>query len=155
MQTQNISTAKNVKDVGLIIIDEIVNLYLIEIGSETKNSKLNDQLTHILALLSKIVKDYGISVLLLNSFANKQEKSEKSDKTDKFLAVPHGGKVIDYWVNTEIQLKRTPQPSRMIFNLKKDSNVWHIIMLLNIINFGTPFEIGWIKQLKNIYKLKI
>lgn len=100
--------------VGLIIVDEIASLYLLEMGSDEKNSGLNHKLTYQLATLAQINLKHQIPILLLNSY------STKKDEQDNYLDVPHGGKIVDYWVQLEIKIERTAHFSKRLCTCTKN-----------------------------------
>jgi len=118
-QIQQLKTFFARQQVGLIVCDEIARLYLQEMGSEKKNELLNHQFTLLLGTLAKIAHSQNIPVLLINTFSNKLD-----EEMDKNTAIPHGGKIIDYWTQLnpvsagiEFSVMRTPQPSRMKFSI--------------------------------------
>jgi archaellum biogenesis ATPase FlaH len=119
LQIQQLKTFFAHQQVGLIVCDEIALLYLHEMGSEKKNESLNQQFTLLLGTLAKIAHSQNIPVLLINTFSNKLD-----EETDKNIAIPHGGKMIDYWTKLnpvsagiEFSVMRTPQLSRMKFSI--------------------------------------
>jgi len=119
LQIQQLKTFFARQQVGLIVCDEIARLYLHEMGSEKKNESLNQQFTLLLGTLAKIAQSQNIPVLLINTFSNKLD-----EETDKNTAIPHGGKLIDFWTQLnhmsagiEFSVMRTPQPSRMKFSI--------------------------------------
>ena len=119
LQVQQLKTFFGHQQVGLIVCDEITRLYLHEMGSEKKNVSLNQQFTLMLGTLANIARTQNIPVLLINTFSNKLD-----DETDKNFAIPHGGKMIDYWTRLnpmsagiECSVTRTPQLSRMKFSI--------------------------------------
>ncbi len=114
LQIQQLLESFKQNKVGLIIVDEIASLYLLELGKELKNAQLNQDLTLILATLKKIQTEYQIPVVLLNTFSIKQNEKNIS------RVVPHGGKIIDYWTSFEVKIDRTPQISRMTFSITKN-----------------------------------
>ena len=120
LQIQQLSTYFKEKKVGLLIIDEIVSLYLLELGKEAKNEKLNQDLVLLLATLKKIQVEYQIPILILNTFSIKQNEKKESE------VVPHGGKIIDYWTSFEIKIDRTAQVSRMKFSIIKNKDFFEI-----------------------------
>ena len=75
LQIQQLLESYKHNKVGLIIVDEIATLYLLELGKEMKNAQLNQDLILILATLKKIQTAYQIPVVLLNTFSIK--KNEK------------------------------------------------------------------------------
>ena len=115
LQIQQLLESFKQKKVGLIIVDEIASLYLLELGKELKNTQLNQDLILILATLKKIQTDYQIPVVLLNTFSIKQNEENISQ------VIPHGGKIIDYWTSFEVKINRTPQMSRMKFSITKNN----------------------------------
>ena len=114
LQIQQLLESFKYNKVGLIIVDEIATLYLLELGKELKNAQLNQDLILILATLKKIQTEYQIPVVLLNTFSIKQNEKNISQ------VIPHGGKIIDYWTSFEVKIDRTPQISRMKFSITKN-----------------------------------
>ena len=114
LQIQQLLESFKQNKVGLIVVDEIASLYLLELGKELKNTQLNQDLTLILATLKKIQTEYQIPVVLLNTFSIKQNEKNISQ------VIPHGGKIIDYWTSFEVKIDRTPQMSRMKFSITKN-----------------------------------
>ncbi len=116
LQIQQLLEFYKEKKVGLIIVDEIASLYLLELGKELKNAQLNQDLILILATLKKIQTEYQIPVVLLNTFSIKQNEKNISQ------VIPHGGKLINYWTSFEVKIDRTPQISRMKFSITKNKS---------------------------------
>ena len=114
LQIQQLLESFKQNKTGLIIVDEIASLYLLELGKELKNTKLNQDLILILATLKKIQTEYQIPVVLLNTFSIKKNEKNISQ------VIPHGGKIIDYWTSFEVKVDRTPQLSRMKFSITKN-----------------------------------
>ena len=114
LQIQQLFESFKQNKVGMIIIDEIASLYLLELGKELKNTQMNQDLVLILATLKKIQTEYHIPVILLNTFSIKQDDKKISQ------VIPHGGKIIDYWTSFEVKIDRTPQISRMKFSITKN-----------------------------------
>jgi len=114
LQIQQLLESYKHNKVGLIIVDEIATLYLLELGKEMKNAQLNQDLILILATLKKIQTEYQIPVVLLNTFSIKKNEKNISQ------VIPHGGKIIDYWTSFEVKVDRTPQLSRMKFSITKN-----------------------------------
>jgi KaiC/GvpD/RAD55 family RecA-like ATPase len=115
LQIQQLREYYNKNMVSVIIIDEIVNLYLAKLGKEEENSKINEKLINILATLAKLIQDYKIPVILLNTFTTKK------DEFETFIDSPHGGKIIQYWVDLEIKIERLSRLSWRKFVLVKNS----------------------------------
>ena len=114
LQIQQLFESFKQNKVGMIIVDEIASLYLLELGKELKNTQMNQDLILILATLKKIQTEYQIPVVLLNTFSIKQDEKNISQ------VIPHGGKIIDYWTSFEVKIDRTPQISRMTFSITKN-----------------------------------
>jgi RecA/RadA recombinase len=115
LQIQQLKQYFGKNRVGLIVIDEISSLYLVEMGSEKKNEENNQRLHLQQAILSDFVEKYGIPVLMLNNFTTK-----KGDQ-DQIIETPYGGKITNYWTDLEIRISRTPQSGRRELNLMKSS----------------------------------
>ena len=133
LQIQQLLESFKQNKVGLIVVDEIASLYLLELGKELKNTQLNQDLTLILATLKKIQTEYQIPVVLLNTFSIKQNEKNISQ------VIPHGGKIIDYWTSFEVKIDRTPQISRMKFSITK-----------NKLNLTVPKIWSWMLTAKGI-----
>ncbi|WP_371802822.1 AAA family ATPase [Candidatus Lokiarchaeum ossiferum] len=103
--------------VGFIVIDEIASQYLLELGTDKKNEHINQEMTLILATLTKICREKEIPILLLNNFTKRKQEDET------LVAMPYGGKIISYWTDNEIKIERTSQVSRMKFTLTKKSHL--------------------------------
>ena len=127
LQIQQLLESFKQKKVGLIVVDEIASLYLLELGKKLKNTQLNQDLTLILATLKKIQEEYQIPVILLNTFSIKQNEKNISQ------VIPHGGKILDYWTSFEVKIDRTLQVSRMKFSITK-----------NKLNLTVPKVWSWI-----------
>jgi predicted ATP-dependent serine protease len=122
LQMQSLEQFFGQNNVGLIIVDEITTLYLLEIKqdaklntkSEKKPDDINEKLTLQLATLAQLQKQYHIPLLVLNQF------TLKKDKEGNMQDIPHGGKIIDYWVETELKFERSTQYSRINCQLLKN-----------------------------------
>lgn len=101
--------------VGLIIVDEIFSSYLIELRKNQPNEKLMAKMIDILSTLKKISVDYHMPILLLNTFSVKEDGSSQ-----RTVAKPHGGKLLDFWIDTEIKLTRTAQLRLIQFEVQKN-----------------------------------
>ena len=128
LQIQQLKTFFSRQQVGVIVVDEIASLYLQEMGSEKKNETLNQQFTLLLGTLAKIAHTQNIPVVLINTFSSKPE-----EESDNNIAIPHGGKMIDYWTRLnplsagiEISIMRTPQLARMKFRITHKPDTLHI-----------------------------
>jgi RecA/RadA recombinase len=108
LQVQQLNTFFHENRVGLIVVDEIASLYMLEMGSDEKNSNLNHKFTYLLATLAQINIKHHIPILFLNSYATKKDNQEELQD------VPHGGKIVDYWVQLEIKMERSNQFSKRI-----------------------------------------
>jgi len=134
LQTQQMKELMGPYRIGLIVVDEISSLYLIEMGSEKKNEVLNQRFTFQLATLSQICQIHQIPILLLNSFTSKK------DESDELQDIPYGGKIVDYWVQTEIKIERTSQYSRRLFHCEKNSQ-----------NISIPNKWSWLLSENGFY----
>lgn len=115
LQIQQLKQWFQENQVGIIVLDELMSLYLHEIGSDEKNDLLNRQLTAMMGILGQISLEHRIPVIVLNSFSVKLD-----EKTEEYTPIPYGGKIIDYWIDVSIKIERTNQISRMQFNLEKN-----------------------------------
>jgi RecA/RadA recombinase len=114
LEVQQLTEFFHENRVGLIVIDEIASLYLLEMGSDEKNSNLNHKFTYQLATLAQINTKYHIPILLLNSYVTKKDEQENLQD------VPHGGKIVDYWTQLEIKMERSPQLAKRICTCMKN-----------------------------------
>lgn len=101
-------------NVGLIIIDEIFSNYLVELRKEQTNEKLNRKMVLIFAILKEIATKYSIPIILVNTFSVKLNK-----ETNEHVATPHGGKILNFWIDTEIKISRSPILGVMTFEIIK------------------------------------
>lgn len=88
--------------VGLIIVDEIFSNYLIELRKEQTNEKLNRKMALILATLRQLAAKFNIPILLINTFSIKEHP-----ETKQLVATPHGGKILNFWVDAELKVTRS------------------------------------------------
>ncbi|MCF2141962.1 MAG: DEAD/DEAH box helicase family protein [Candidatus Lokiarchaeota archaeon] len=102
-------------NVKLIIIDEITSSYLVEMRKDQTNENLNYKMLLILSTLKKIVETYQIPIILLNTFTIKE-----TPDLQKTIAVPHGGKILDFWIDFEIKMTRVPLLQVINFEIKKN-----------------------------------
>ena len=119
-QLNNISSTVIKTEVGLIIIDEIASLYLLNQAQNPDLDDSNQKLTLILATLSHISLEFQIPILLLNSFTVKSD----DDHPEELFPSPFGGKILKFWTTLnaktagyELKVMRTAQLSRMEFSL--------------------------------------
>lgn len=114
LQIQELNTFFHQNQVGLIIVDEIISLYLGELGNEKKNETLNENVIFQMATLTQISHEYHIPIVLLNTLTTKKDENDKSQDTF------YGGKLLDYWIDYEVKMERTPQFSRILFSCQKN-----------------------------------
>jgi hypothetical protein len=67
----------------------------------------------------QIWQEFHVPIILLNSFTTKKEKQGDQEVSQD---VPYGGKLLDYWIQTEIKVQRTSQLSRRVFSTVKNRN---------------------------------
>lgn len=120
IQIKELSTLFGEQRVGLIVIDEIASLYLLEMGTERQNEKLNRLMTLQLATLRKIAQEFQMPVVLLNSLTIRKDEQENPHGT------PYGGKIVDYWVEFETLMERTAQMSKIRYVVKKTNPTLNI-----------------------------
>lgn len=106
--------------VGLIVIDEISPLYLVNLAKTAAEEKMNRDFIFILATLNEIIRQYNIPVVLINRFRMNFTSSTQSDST----VSPFGGKILKYWfscspdtMGLDLQINRTLQPSILEFQV--------------------------------------
>ena len=87
---------RNHEDVDLIVLDSAVALYRVD---DMKSSKLNKELGKQMGVLSKIARQYDISVVLTNQIYNAFDEEGNND----IKAV--GGTILQYWSKVIIQLE--------------------------------------------------
>lgn len=114
LQVQELKTFFHHNQVGLVIVDEIISLYLGELGNEKKNEMLNENLIFQMATLTQISREFQIPIVLLNTLTTKKDENDKSQDTF------YGGKLLDYWIDFEVKMERTPQFSRILFSCLKN-----------------------------------
>ncbi len=112
---------KGIQKVGLIIVDEIASLYLLE-QYQTHDSKknVNQDLMFIMASLGKIIQNFQIPVLIINRFKLKRDETNINSQ----IISPFGGNFIKYWFlpsspisGIELRVSRTSTPSKYQFQL--------------------------------------
>ncbi len=89
------------KDVGLVIVDSLVSLYRLEMGTTEEAYSVNRELSKQLAKLMKISKKYDIPVVVTNQVYSSFSKGDEEDKT-----VPVGRDVLKYWTKNVIKLSK-------------------------------------------------
>ncbi|MBN2518807.1 MAG: DNA repair and recombination protein RadB [Candidatus Altiarchaeota archaeon] len=87
--------------VGLIVVDSLVSLYRLEMGTSEDAYALNREMGKQLAQLLKISKKYKIPVVATNQVYATFEKGKESSKT-----VPVGRDLLKYWTKIVIELKK-------------------------------------------------
>jgi DNA repair protein RadB len=88
-------------DVGLIILDSLVALYRLEMGSTEDAYATNRELSKQLAKLMKIAKKYKIPVVVTN-----QVYTTFSKKGEESRIVPVGRDVLKYWTKVIIYVRK-------------------------------------------------
>lgn len=86
----------------LIVIDSLTGLYRLALNKAKKeqNYNLNYTLNQILANLLNINISYDIEILIVNEKVNMLINNQ-------IIEIQSGGKVMDYWVPTNIKIERT------------------------------------------------
>ncbi|MHA1519962.1 MAG: DEAD/DEAH box helicase family protein [Promethearchaeota archaeon] len=115
LQIQQATQVSKTSPIGLIIIDEIMSAYLIEMRKIESSEKINRIMMSILSTLKKISIDYGIPIILINTFSVKE-----NSQNDTLVATPHGGKLFDFWVDDEIKMTRSTTLRVISFEVTKD-----------------------------------
>ena len=105
---------KNHDDVDLIVLDSAVALYRVD---DMKSSRLNKELGKQMGLLSKIARQYDISVVLTNQIYSAIDEEGNSD----VKAV--GGTILQYWSKVIIQLERADEINQRIATLKRHRSI--------------------------------
>lgn len=131
----------SIKEVGLLIIDELSPLYLIassnQISLPSRNS--NQDLIFILATLVNLIQKYSIPILIINRFKLINVNNKNLDPEVR----PFGGKILKYWFSNnnneegiELKLERTSHTSHFTFKIMN-------------IKFHDSFNPTWIWKLKS------
>jgi DNA repair protein RadB len=92
------------RDVGLIVVDSLVSLYRLEMGSTSDPYATNRELSKQLAKLMKMAKKYNIPILVTNQVYSTFNKEGKDSKV-----VPVGRDVLRYWTKNVINIKKDGQ----------------------------------------------
>ena len=105
---------RNHDDVDLIVLDSAVALYRVD---DMKSSKLNKELGKQMGVLSKIARQYDISVILTNQIYNAFDEEGNND----IKAV--GGTILQYWSKVIIQLERGEELNQRIATLRRHRSI--------------------------------
>ncbi|WP_407392527.1 DNA repair and recombination protein RadB [Methanobrevibacter sp.] len=105
---------KNHNDVDLIVLDSAVALYRVD---DMKSAKLNKELGKQMGLLSKIARQYDVSVVLTNQIYNAFDDEGNND----IKAV--GGTILQYWSKVIIQLERGDEVNQRIATLRRHRSI--------------------------------
>ena len=105
---------RNHDDVDLIVLDSAVALYRVD---DMKSSKLNKELGKQMGVLSKIARQYDISVILTNQIYNAFDEEGNND----IKAV--GGTILQYWSKVIIQLERGDETNQRIATLRRHRSI--------------------------------
>ena len=105
---------RNHDDVDLIVLDSAVALYRVD---DMKSSKLNKELGKQMGVLSKIARQYDISVILTNQIYNAFDEEGNND----IKAV--GGTILQYWSKVIIQLERGEELNQRIATLRSHRSI--------------------------------
>jgi len=94
---------------GAIIVDNLFEFYMMEIGTDYKNSGLNRKLNIILAILNNIVQNFKIPVLMTNIPKSGQASQDISNNKHKEMDISgyYGGTYSKYWISNILKLERT------------------------------------------------
>ncbi|MFX1442801.1 MAG: hypothetical protein ACFFHV_05250 [Promethearchaeota archaeon] len=117
--------------IRLIVIDSITDLYRLELNRDKKekNFSLNYQLNQILAILYNINDTYRTEILIVNEISRK-------NYGDTTKEVQSGGNVVDYWIKSSIQIRRTKKLNVRKLSLIKDSEIKSFNFLLDLSEYG-------------------
>lgn len=101
----------------LLIIDNIINLYQLELNPQDKerNVELNYSLNQMLGLLSYLNQEYKLDISLVN-------RTSYSDQENITLEIPAGGNVIEYWIPYSLKIQRTKKINERKFIFKTSSD---------------------------------
>lgn len=103
---------------GLVIIDAVTSLYLLELSTIGEAFSLNRELNRQLAYLVHWAKTLNLSVL-----ATSQVRSSVEDEVDNTI-IPVATRVVKYWANNILRLDVTGENIfRAILEKDSDSNV--------------------------------
>jgi DNA repair protein RadB len=90
------------RDVGLIIVDSLVSLYRLEMGSSSDAYSVNRELSKQLSKLMKIAKKHNIPVVVTNQVYTAFKRNEKEDSK----ITPVGRDLLKYWTKVVINLRK-------------------------------------------------
>jgi DNA repair protein RadB len=89
------------KKVGLVVVDSLVSLYRLEMGSTEDAYATNRELSKQLAKLMKIAKKYSVPIVVTNQVYSTFSKDGKKGKI-----TPVGRDVLKYWTKVVIRLAK-------------------------------------------------
>ncbi len=94
--------------IGAIIIDSALDLYSLktDMTKKQKNIELNYKLNQLLGTCTYLSNAYKIKIVLTNYPSVVQES-----ENEEFVIKQKGGKVVEYWTSTSIQIHRTQNMS--------------------------------------------
>jgi DNA repair protein RadB len=96
------------KDIGLIIVDSLVSLYRLELGTTKDYQSLNKEMTKQLAKLLNMARKYEIPVIVTNQVY----KTFEEDMRDKKV-VPIGREMLNYWTKNIVELQKPRKGERL------------------------------------------
>ena len=105
---------KNHEDVDLLVLDSAVALYRVD---DMKSSKLNKELGKQMGILSKIARQYDVSVIITNQIYNAFD----DDGNNEIRAI--GGNILQYWSKVIMQLERAEEIDKRIAILKRHRSI--------------------------------
>ena len=88
----------------LVVVDTITSLYRVEFGTPKETFALNRELTRQVACLSQISKTRDVAVLMIS-----QVRSVLSDERESVSIEPVATRVLRFWADVVINLRKTPQ----------------------------------------------
>jgi RecA/RadA recombinase len=92
------------KKIQLVVIDTITSLYRVEFGTAKETFALNRELNRQVAGLTQISKTYDIAVLMIS-----QVRNVLTEERENATIEPVGTRVLTFWSDVVINLKKTPQ----------------------------------------------
>ncbi len=125
-------------DYGMIVIDNLFEHYMVEIGAEMKNTQLNNKMNLILASLDSIAGTYHIPVLLTNIPKSGQKMEQEGGKKYHELDISgfYGGSLTEYWISNIIKLERTGFHGTRKIKIFKECDAYYQEFIAKLENTG-------------------
>ena len=92
------------KRTQLVVVDTITSLYRVEFGTPKETFAQNKELTRQVACLKQTSKTRDVAVLMIS-----QVRSVPNEETDSASIEPVATRVLRFWADVVINLKKTPQ----------------------------------------------